>query len=290
MSGNSAYNFVAMMLMLAEAGFFCSVMELPGGGAFTERDVRRGSHVGPPALGHFSGSILTDDYFFGFWQGHLANFHKRGFMPQDSDQAIRNRNLELAKFSSLIDANAAYQLATNRLAAFGIDLHALEGKYRRNIIQWKFYPEGKEGPVIMLPVYHVEWLGFILRTQTNRERAVVSVDIYGATREVVEFHVLDDSLFLHPSIQIKSLEKLMAISDAEFAGYDALQKSNLIVKSAVYPNTGLLLPKAIRAPQTTNTVNKSPQNEGDPQLGPPQRLKNTNGERQIKRVPSKSSD
>ena len=290
MESSTAYNFVAMMLMLAEAGFFGSVMELPGGGAFTERDVRRGSHVGPPVLGHISGSILAGEHFFGFWQGHLANFHKRGFMPQDSDQAIRNRNLELAKFPSLIDTNGAYELATNRLAAYGIDIRALETKYRRNIVQWKFYPEGREGPILLLPVYRVEWLGFILRTQTNRERAVVSVDIFGATREVVEFHVLDDSLFLRPPIQIKNLEKLMAISDAEFAGYDAIQKSNLIVKSAVYPNTGLLLPKAIRAPPTTNTVNKSPQNEGAPQLGPPQRLKNNNSERQIKRAPSKSSD
>ncbi len=225
-----AYKFVAMMLMLQEASFFCRQTGLPPGREFTESDVRKGGHVGPYNPKDFGGSIVTDDYFFGFGWGHLANFRKRGFMPDGPDSAIRERNLELAKFASLIDTNGAYQVATNWLATLGVDVPALEGKYRLNFIQWRYYPKGKDGPVIMLPVYHVEWLGFILRTQPNRERAVVSVTIFGATKELVEYHVLDDSLFLRPRIQIKDAEKLLSISDEEFRRFDALQRSNLVVE------------------------------------------------------------
>jgi hypothetical protein len=230
MTLNLAYKFVAMLVMISEANFFCNKTGLSSGHLFTESDLRNGSHVSPPNQRDFGGSILTDQYFFGFGSGHLANFYKRGFMPQHSSQAIRDRNLELAKFSSLIDTNGAYQLATNWLAALGVDVPLLERKYRRNFIQWKYYPEGKDGPGIMLPVYNIEWRGFILRSQPDRETRVVSLTIFGATKELVEYHVLDDSLFLRPriQIQIKDLEKLLAIPDEEFRGFDALQRSNLL--------------------------------------------------------------
>lgn len=227
-----AYKFVAMMLMVAEANFFCGKTGLPPNRPFTESDVRRGGHVGLLNSTNFNGSIFTDEYSFGFWQGHLANFRKRGFMPQDSDLAIQARNRELSNYSSLIDTNGAHHLATNWLAARSVDVPALEKKYRLNFIQWRYYPKGKDGPVIMLPVYHVEWLGVVLKTQPNRERAVVSVTIFGATKELVEYHVFDDSLFLRPRLHIKELDKLLAISDNQFQQMSPLQRSNLVTQSA----------------------------------------------------------
>jgi hypothetical protein len=86
--------------------------------------------------------------------------------------------------------------------------------------------------VIVLPVYTVEWRGSILRSQPKRESAVVTVTIFGATKELVEYHVLDDSLFLRPRIEIKDPEELLAIPDDEFRAFDALQRSNLVVRFA----------------------------------------------------------
>src|SRR3954469_25650629 len=96
---NLAYRFVAMALMLAEANFFCDTAGLPRAKLLDESDVRSGSYVGPPNLKEFMGSIFTDQYFFGFGGGHLANFYERGFMPKSNDAAIRARNLEIAKLS-----------------------------------------------------------------------------------------------------------------------------------------------------------------------------------------------
>lgn len=199
-----AYKLLAMTLMVAEANYFCGQTGLSPGHSFTEADVRQGSHVGPFNPKDFGGSIVTDQYLFGW--GHVAPFRKRGFMPQNSDRAIRERNLELAKFSSLIDPNGAYQLATNWRAPLGLDLATLERKCRLNFMQWRHYPEGTGAKVIMLPVYTVEWRGFILRTQPKRESAVVSVTAFWAIKELMKCHVLDGPLFLRPRIQVKDPE------------------------------------------------------------------------------------
>lgn len=56
--------------------------------------------------------------------------------------------------------------------------------------------------------------------------------IFGATKELVEYHVLDDSLFLRPRIVIKNAEKLLSIPDEEFAKWTTVQRSNLVMESA----------------------------------------------------------
>jgi len=225
-----AYQFVAFALMVAEANFFCSRTGLPQSRRITESDVLEGSHVGPPRTNDFGGSVITDKYFFGFGWGHLANFRKIGFMPK-TESGIRERNLELSKAASQIDTNGAVQLATNWLAGIGVNVPALESKYRRNIIQWKYYPEGISGKVLMLPVYQVEWRGSILRTRPDRESAVVTVTISGITKELVDLSVLDDSLFTRPRMQIKGAERLLAISDEQFRMFSASERSNMVAKA-----------------------------------------------------------
>lgn len=233
-----AYKYVAMTLMLAEANFFCTTTGLHQDRPFIEQDLRNGGHVGPYNPRDFGGSLLTDKYLFGFGWGHLATFSKRGFKPLDSDKGVQARNLELAKFSSLIDTNAAHELATNWLTALGIDVPRLATKYRLVLTQWRYYPDGNtEGKAVILPVYDVEWRGHILRSQPGRETTVVRVTIFGATKELVNYLVLDDSLFLRPRIAIKDAEKLLAIPDDEFRRYDSNQRSNLIVQFGANPQS-----------------------------------------------------
>lgn len=225
---NLAYNYIAMALMLAEASFFTGKTGISQHLPITEVDVRNGSHVGPPNPKDFGGSILTDHYFFGFGWGHLANFYKRGFMPTTAP-GIRQRNMELSKQTSQIDSNGAVRLATNWLAHLGIEIPALESKYKRNVVQWRHYPDGENAQAVLLPVYQVEWRGILLRSR-RYESAVATVTIFGATKELVECRVLDDSLFSRPRIQLKEMEKLLAISNDEFGSLPATERSNLVVR------------------------------------------------------------
>lgn len=245
-----------MSLMVSDANFFSSQTALPNGPTLSGTDVQAGSHVGPYMPKDFGGSLLTEHYRFGFGWGHLATFSKRGFMPQDSAKGVKGRNLELAQFTSLIDTNSAYVLATNWLSAIGVDVRAMEKKYRLNLNQWRYYTEGTiEGKTTMLPVFNVEWIGHILRTQTNRESVVVRVTIFGATKELVNYLVLDDSLFVRPRIAIKDAEKLLAIPDEEFRKYDSVQRSNLVVKFDARGTFGADL--SMPTPQTRNSANSN---------------------------------
>jgi hypothetical protein len=245
-----AYKFVAFALMLAEVNSFCERAGLRTGQTFTRADIREGSHVGPARFPEIGGSILTDEYFFGFGRGHLANFYRRDFKAT-TEQSIQARNVELSKTSSLVDTNGAYNIATNWLRALGIDVSAVEGKYRRNIIQWRFYPEGADERAVPLPVYQVEWRGNVFRTSA-RETAVVTVTVLGATKGVVEHHILDDSLFLRPALQISEREHLLSIPDAEFQTFTTTQQSNLIARFA-QTNNNLSSGKTLNAREKVQT-------------------------------------
>lgn len=244
-----AYQVAAMMLMLAEVNFFCEQTGVPHDRPFDLTDVRSGSHIGPPFLKSFGGSVLTDKLFFGFGSGHLANYWQRQFMPGSSDQAIRSRNLELSMMSSLIDEGEAVHLATNWLAALNIDLPALEEKYRREIVQWRFHPDGPQGEVLMLPVYQIEWRGNILRSRPNVESAVVTVTVFGVTKEMVKLSILDDSLFLRPAIKFEELKKLLDVPDEEFRTMSNQARSNLVMRAAGAEDLNL---PAFVVPDATN--------------------------------------
>lgn len=237
-----AYKYVALTLMLVQANFFASKVNLKLEKPITEQDVRPASHVAPPNTNDFTGSIMTDKYLFGFGWGHLANFHRNDFAPE-SAQVIRERNTRLSKLTSLVDTNGALQLATGWLSAVGVDVPALNKKYKLNIVQWKFLPvDLSQGPV-MLPVYQVEWRGSPFAPERRRrEMAVVTVTVLGTTKELVEYHVLDDSLFTEPRIQINDQSELLAIADADFQNFTLAQRSNLVERFMGKPNSSPVTP------------------------------------------------
>jgi len=242
-----AYKYVALVLMLAEANFFAGKVGLKLDQPITDQDVRNGSHVSPPKTNDFGGSIMTDSYFFGFGFGHLANFHRNDF-KSDSDAAVKERNVSLSKQTSLIDTNGAYQLATNWLNAIGVDLKLLGEKYKLNITQWRyFHGEGLVDSPTMLPVFQVEWRGSPFKSrQARRDMAVVTMTIYGPTKDLVEFHILDDSLFVRPKITIVGQEELLSISDGEFRAFGSLQRSNLAVRFGLRPGDAVTTAPAER--------------------------------------------
>ena len=206
----------------------------------TVSDVRQGSHAGPPNTNDFTGSILTDQYFFGFGRGHIANFVAQGFQKK-TDEEVKRQNIELSKLSSAIDTNGAYRLATNWLSNSGVDIAVTESKYRLAINQWRFYPKyqptGSQmdtNDVVLLPIYEVSWRGVML-TKSGRklpEGPVIKLIISGVTKELLQYHVYDDSLFTTSAIKIDAADSLLNISDEEFQSYSELQRSNLVARCA----------------------------------------------------------
>ena len=194
---NDAYRFLAIAMMLVHVNLFCNKVGLYPGREVKEADMREGGHVGPANTNNFTGSILTDEYFFGFGHGHIANFYKRDFGTL-SDADMKKRNIELSLQASLIDTNGAYQLATNWLSKSGVDVLSMERRYKLNLTQRRYYPDGQPGQglgpsrkEIMLPIYQVEWKGSMVRgTRKLPEGPVVQVVVSGINREMLELPCL----------------------------------------------------------------------------------------------------
>jgi hypothetical protein len=55
--------------------------------------------------------------------------------------------------------------------------------------------------------------------------------ILGTTKELVEFHMIDDAFFLKPKIQVPDSEKLLAIPDEKFKIFFNVERSNLVTQA-----------------------------------------------------------
>jgi hypothetical protein len=238
LASNLAYRYLAFALMLLQANWFCQKMDLPGNHELTLADIGRGSEADPPKTNDFGGSIFTDEYFFGFDSGHIANFYKRAFEPQ-TDADVKRLNVELSKHSSVIDTNGAFDLATNWLARSGVNVAMLKTNFTLTVTQEKFLsqslPAGGFGPItrseVLLPVFDVVWSGdFVRKGRLHHHGPVVRVTVSGATKEMLEYHVYSEQLFTFESIAVKDLEKVMNVSDQEFQSYSDLQLSNFVAE------------------------------------------------------------
>lgn len=231
-----AYKYVAMTAMLALSNHFAEKAQLPIESPLNIGNIQPGSHVSPPRLMGFGGSLVTTNYFFGFNNGYLANFKK--VEPNlKSDAAQQSRNRELATFKSKVDAAGAYQLATNWLTMAGIDIQAIEAKHGHKTTQRTFLKNplatsaltSASNEVLTLPVFDIEWGRKEVRSQSaTYPMPMLVVTIYGHTKELVEMHITDDSIVGGGRKPVRNVEALLAITDEEFMKYDSVQRSNLV--------------------------------------------------------------
>lgn len=236
LSINLAYKYVALAAMLTLANDFAQKAELRTDQPFTLESVQAGSHVSPPRLMGFGGSVVTTNYFFGFNNGYLANFKK--VEPNlNSDAAQEARNKQLATMNTEVNADGAYQLATNWLTQAGIDISGLESKFGHKTTQRSFLKRDRadaslttvSNEVVSLPVFDIEWGNKELRSQSaTYSIPLLVVTVFGHTKELVRMHITDDGVVGGAKQPVKDVEKLLALSDAIFLQYDEAQRSNLV--------------------------------------------------------------
>jgi hypothetical protein len=137
-----------------------------------------------------------------------------------------------------IGTNDVHQLALNWLADLGVDPATLEKKYPCEIKQEFFYrhPAGSlvslDQGKVPLPIFVVSWGTIPIRGHPQYSFPAVTMTLFGPTKELIEFHLLNDSLMLRPTLEIKEFEKLLAITDAVFYQFDDSQRSNLVSQFA----------------------------------------------------------
>lgn len=240
-----AYKYVALTLMMAETNHAISKLDVAGWKPITTADLVS-YHISPPRL-RPGGSLDTIKYMFGFGnEGKLQFIH--AYQPEHK-LSIEERHRLWAKRKSRIGTNEAYQLATNWLTKLDIDVTRLEKSHPCQVSQEFYYESGAQSPerVVMLPRFEVRW-------GTNWSAPAVWVSIFGPTKEPLQIRQNDISFSKRPTGLVKDIERLLSVRDADFARYSLLQKSNLVVESAVAPYSSFSLPDVVRANDTNSVL------------------------------------
>ncbi|MEI8290315.1 MAG: hypothetical protein WCH99_12665 [Verrucomicrobiota bacterium] len=230
----TAYKQVALAVMLTNCNWFAQETHLPLSHPLVQTNViLPRCSVAPPRLMGFSGSVVTEKYFFGFGHDHLANFWQWEFRPT-SETAIKEQNARWSKMTSLIGTNEVHQLALNWLMNLGVDVPAMEKNYPCTITQ-RFSYQNRSGAlqaqaqaVTRLPVFEISWGSIPLSQRPEYKHPAVTMTIFGPTRELIEYHLYDDYLMMQPKLAVNDYEQLLEISNETFQKYDHLQRENLV--------------------------------------------------------------
>jgi hypothetical protein len=143
------------------------------------------------------------------------------------------------RLSSKLDEAGALQYAEEALRRIGIDVVLLEKEGHATVVQATRVPPESNGRMEKLPIFAIEWRGFPAQHRKGgRERVIASATIFSATPELVEFHVLDEALFVRPGIRITDETRLLGLSDKEFEAITPLQRSNLVFSTGQWSGTG----------------------------------------------------
>ncbi|MGH7990997.1 MAG: hypothetical protein ACREDS_12510 [Limisphaerales bacterium] len=219
---------MAMAVMLTNCNLIVQQTQLPIDQPIALTNISKG-FAAPPNLTGFGGSIVYSNYFFGFGHSHFANFANVDFRKQ-----TREKQIEWSQMTSQIGTNDVHTLALTWLNNLGVDTLTLEQKYPCAITQRFYYNKtgGELKPIdsikVPLPIYEISWGNIPLKGRPQYSMPAATMTIFGPTKELIEYHLFDDSLMLRPKLKVKDVDKLLAIPDSDFKQYTQSQRDDLV--------------------------------------------------------------
>lgn len=211
-SERKAYRFVSVAVMLAEANLWAQRLLLPIQLPLKRADLRS-EFVAMPNVAT-GGSLVTEDYFFGFRES-LFLLAKLAPFGATGDMAERYRLLACS--AATMNSGEAYLRAAAVLEKLAVNVRELEQTNHPEVRQRVALLDGQEQP---LPVFFVRW--------GDWEEAKIEVEIDGRTGSLVELRFNDASLCQRPAQPIVNPELLLGVPDQEFDSYTEAQRQSLI--------------------------------------------------------------
>jgi len=205
-----AFQKEALRLVIEEANTVARELNLPEKLPITTSNVVHG-FVGPFGYSFMEkriGNITTKIYSYGAEQGNkfsdltIANYDGHGFEYRDKYQWPVSR----------IDTNAAYQLATQWLAAAHMDVEALNRDCR---VQCKVdetfngLKPGEQPHGTFAPIYWVHWL-----PRSNQPGSVAYVTLFAPTKTLLQLTVYDPKYILRKPLVFTNLAALFPATNA----------------------------------------------------------------------------
>ena len=186
------------------------------------------------------GRLQVQNYSFTFHKESISLFQ----LADDGQQSfgIPNKNKESSKsilerasrMKYSVSTNMIYQMATNWLVAFDIDLNKLE---KLNPPCVNKYPDfHSDRGLVPSPLLVVDWKN----TNTfGYDHTEVSVEISAVSGDLLEIQVGMNSFTKRNKPMIKDLDKLLAIPDEEFLKFSEAERTNLFARFANLPSQAI---------------------------------------------------
>jgi hypothetical protein len=193
-----AYREEALRLIIEEANCVARELNLPESLPITETNLL-GAYITPPRMAQGMralGNITTSNYTY-----YISVDNKFSFLVRRNlEQEYSNLRAHCLWPMSRMDTNAAYQIATQLLAAASMDVNALNRDCKVQI--QAFTPEGRAGKHFV-PVYWVYWVA-------PSRGITASIEFVLPTRTILQMHVKDSKYILRKPLEIANLNFLLS--------------------------------------------------------------------------------
>jgi hypothetical protein len=158
------------------------------------------SYITPPRMAQSMGAIgniTTSNYVYYISVGNRFSFLTRECLEHEYSD-LRSRYLWP---TNLMDTNAAYQMATQFLAAVSMDVRGLDRDCTIRVDA--FMPEGRNAGHFV-PIYWVYWI-------TKGQGTVALVELLLPTRTIRQLRVNSPRYILRKPLKIENLESLLEV-------------------------------------------------------------------------------
>jgi hypothetical protein len=240
-----AYKYVVIAAMMSQINYYGPRLHLPIDLPAKESDIRF-LHVSPPVVGKgfqdIGGRIQVKNFSFTFAADWIAIYNidaqgKQSLGIEMSPGESGRSGLERASMMKYtINTNDAYRIATNWISGLDVDLAKLESIYRPVVTQETF--NSKRGPVPS-PLISVEW------KPSGYSPHSVTIQLSAVNGELLQLVDGNGPYQQAKEPLIRDLDKLLAISDAEFLKYDKQQRNALVARFAPVMGSTSNFPAAI---------------------------------------------
>jgi len=202
----SAYRKEALQLVIDEANRVAQELNLPENLPITERNIIR-AFISPPQMVKVGlGNITTSNYTYYVTVGDKFSYIEKHFSDVMNKDYAELKAQYLWPMSRM-DTNAAFQSATQWLAAASMDVGAINRDC--NVRVEAFTPEGKNG-AHFVPLYRVYW------TEKNGKSfaPAASVEFLEPTKNLRQLRVNKTEYILRQPLQVTNLDFLLSQTNA----------------------------------------------------------------------------
>jgi hypothetical protein len=197
-----AYKKEGLRLVIQEANQVAQELHLSEDLPITENKVIE-SFISPPGILKIGfGNITTSNYVYFVTVGDKLSFLTRANLKREEQKLRAQYLLPMNK----MDTNAAYQLATQWLAAVSMDVVSINQNC--NVHVEAFIPEGKNGKHFT-PIYWVYWLD-----KKAGSRGGVSVELCLPNKTLLQLRVNKSEYILRPPLMVTNLDFLLTQTNA----------------------------------------------------------------------------